>query len=191
MMYHRVLLKLGIIAELSFYWCYCHANAPSDCTISTSTEGIERKKMTNLKLSSLLIGIFSLTFSVYPCKVSITNDGPAKILIIDNNDNKAFEVQKGKTKIIGDPHKLANCDIYTKKLGARSYNRQFTCEQNEYAKDGKLTFTLSDLERKTDATRLFTITDHQQQPTVHSAFAHNAQTEGEYHNHGCVSCGKK
>lgn len=147
--------------------------------------------MTNLKLSSLLIGIFSFTLSVYPCRVSVTNDSSAKILIIDNNDNKAFEVQKGKKKLIGDPHKLANCDIYTKKLGARSYNRQFTCKQDKCTEDGSnATLKFSDLEKqKTDATKLFTVTNYQL--TANSAFTHTAQTEADHHNNGCRSCGRK
>ena len=147
--------------------------------------------MTNFKLAPLLIGIFSITFSVYPCIVSVTNDGPTKILIIDKNDNKAFEVTKGRKRLVGDPHKLANCDIYTKELGARNYKLQLGFKQNKCPENRKPAFSLSDLEQKTDAIRLFTITDYQQQPTVHSVFAHNAQTEGEYHNHGCASCGKK
>ncbi len=147
--------------------------------------------MTNFKLAPLLIGIFSITFSVYPCRVSVTNDSPATILIIDNNDNNAVVVQRGKTEIIGDPHKLANCDIYTKKLGARSYNRQFTCKQDKCTEDGSnATLKFSDLEKqKTEATKLFTITDYQQ-PT-HIASTHTAQTEADHHNHGCASCGKK
>ena len=139
-------------------------------------------------LSIALIALLNLIAPINACVVSVKNDGPAKILVIDMNDHKAVEVQKGKTKRVGNPHKLAYCKVYTKKPKAHTFGLRFEFKQNECAGNGKPIVKLSDLEGKTDAVKLFTVIDYQQVAVQVAATQLDDQKQTQQ-NQGCTSCG--
>ncbi len=145
--------------------------------------------MTKNKLCITLIGLFGV-FSAYPCVLTIINDSQNKIFVVNRNDKKAFEIQKGKTKKMGDPHIKADCQVFTKKSRAQSFDLRFELTQNQCAGDGKPILKLSDLAKKNEATRLFTITDHQKQTTKVASAPATPPKAPTHHNHGCSSCKK-
>lgn len=145
--------------------------------------------MTKNKLYITLIGL-SGVFSANPCVLTITNDSLNKIFVVNNNDKKAFEIQKGKTKKTGNPHVKANCKIFTKKSRAQSFDLRFELKQNRCAGDGKPILKLSDIEKQNEATRPFTIIDHQKQKTQVASAQAAPPKAPTHHNRGCLSCKK-
>ncbi len=151
--------------------------------------------MTKNRLFITLIGILSISLA-HPCQIGITNDSATEILVVDMNDQKAVKIQRGKTKRIGDPLKHANCQVFTKKPRAHSFDLRFTLKQNQCAGDNKPMLKLSDLEKENETTRLFTINDYQKQQITTQVVSVPAPAPvatpktPTNNNHGCSSCKK-
>ena len=149
-----------------------------------------------------LIGSFAL---VYPCVVTLYNDGKGPIQVLDHNSaqNKNSQnapmslpiIPKKSSRRIGDPQEHAHFTVYIKHPKQETFVAAYEVKQNECNNSGNPQLKLSDLhnkandiESKNDDVRLFTITDKRKHYTSRVRQLPSIQRADIYKETGCREC---
>lgn len=125
-------------------------------------EGRDMKKI----FLAYLMGSF---MCIYPCMVTLYNDGRRPIQVTDHNSMSNKNADQGPTSFaiipqkssrrIGTPHEHAHFTVYIKHPKHNTFIAAYEVKQNECNKTGNPFLKLSDLKNKTGEANLFTITD--------------------------------
>jgi hypothetical protein len=120
---------------------------------------------------TLILGLCTYVMSfyshVYPCVVTLFNNGAGSVLILDHNNirnkNNPKEptsldmIPRGASRRIGKADEHAHFTIYTKH--GKAFITTYDVQQNDCAKNGNPKISFDDLKNKTGETNLFTITE--------------------------------
>jgi len=118
---------------------------------------------TKIQIFFIMI-VFILSQDLYSCVVTLYNDGPRSILVIDHatQQNQSPSsiplISKGTSRRLGEATKHADFTIYTKSPKGNIFITAYHVQQNECGKTGNPYLKLSDIKKGTGETGLFTIT---------------------------------
>ena len=106
---------------------------------------------------------------IFSCVVTLVNDSPSGILVIDHvahNNAKTpssiIVIPKGSSRRLGQAKKHAHFTVYTKQQKSNVFTTTYNIKQNECGKNGNPNIKLSDIKNGTGEASLFTITETSQ-----------------------------
>lgn len=109
-----------------------------------------------------IAGILStMSITMHTCLIMIDNDTDSRILIRNQEDGVLISLAKYEKRRFGSADRRACFDVYIQESGKRVIPMAYTCEQNICSNDTMIVLKLSDIKNKTDATKFFTITQHE------------------------------
>lgn len=106
----------------------------------------------------LTICTVSIAHYVRACFTTFINDKGVRVIIYNKNDKAIIPIQRNEKRRFGSGHKHAYFAVYVQEPKTHLFSRAYLCKQKACGKSGNIQLKLSDIENKTDATRLFTIT---------------------------------
>ena len=113
---------------------------------------------------SFIIIVLIFSHALYSCVVTLYNDGPRSILVIDHttqynqSPSSIPLISKGTSRRVGEATKHADFTIYTKHSKGNVFVTTYHVQQNECGKTGSPYLKLSDIKKGSGEAHLFTIT---------------------------------
>lgn len=153
------------------YYCYLNLILVTILKKQKERSSVKKGMIMARSYSLFMICLLSYTMSfysrLYPCVVTLFNNGNGSVLILDHNNIKNKNNPKEPTSLdmvpraasrrIGKSDEHAHFTIYTKH--GKSFVSTYNIQQNDCAKNGNPKISLEDIKNRTGETNLFTITE--------------------------------
>lgn len=113
-----------------------------------------------------IVFVLYAAIDIQACVITFINDGNGVITLHNNLDSTLRPLAHNQQVRLGNAHQRADFTIYKKQPNKSIPSKMYTCRQKKCSSEGHIKLKFSDIENRTEATKLFTIVYHEPQASM-------------------------